>query len=184
MPRVPHVPHGEREQADDEPVNARKVLAFRRDAGCPFDDVRKDEYAKARAKGGTIRAASGVAGIDYATGLSWEKHPEMMARIRELRSGAENFVGATTGWIINELKKNVDLARDQNAIKSSNEALMLIYRIINEDKESAMKMARALPHTVGGRELQSRVMEAFGGAPDALPAPRNVNLVDTDGEEA
>lgn len=180
MPRIPHVPHGE----EQTPENARRFLSFRRDPAGPFDDLRKEDFAKARAQGGSIRASAALAGVGYDTGIGWQKRPEMMARIRELRSGADTFVGATVGWIIGELKKNVDLARDQNAIKASNEALMLIYRIINEDKESAMKMARALPHTVGGKELQARVMDAFGGAPDLLPAPRNVNLVETESEEA
>lgn len=182
MPRVPHVPHGDDDERDI-PLGRPEGMVWRRDPGGAFDDFRRDEFAKARAKGGSIRASANVAGVTYTVALKWEKHPEMMARIRELRHGAENFVGATVGWIIAELKRNVDLARDQGAIKASNEALMLIHRLISEDKETSMKMARALPHTVGGQELQRRVMAAFGAPPASLP-PRNVNLVDTHGEES
>lgn len=171
MPRIPHVPHGRE--------STRPLLAFRRDPAGPFDDARKDEFAKARAKGGSIRASSTVAGIDYQTGIKWEKHPEMVSRIRELRGGAETFIGVTTAWVIAELAKNVQLARDQNAIKASNEALGLIHKFITEDKDTALKMVRTLPHTVGGKQLQKAVMEAFNGPPEALPE-RNVNLLETD----
>jgi hypothetical protein len=151
----------------DMPGPGRPKVAFRRDPGAPFDDLRKEEFAKARARGGSIRAASNVAGTQYATGLSWEKHPEMKARIREMRSGADDFVGATAGWVIGELKKNVEAARENLQFKASNEALALIYKLVNEDKDAALKITRSLPAHVQGQELQSRVMDAFNA-----PAPR------------
>lgn len=181
MPRVPHVPHG---RSADRPPIGRPKMAFRRDPAGPFDDPRKDDYAKARAKGGSIRAASTHVGIDYKTGIIWEKNPEMMSRVRELRGGAETFVGVTTAWVIAELAKNVELAREHGALKASNEALQLIHKMITEDKEAGLKMARSLPHTVGGRELQKRVMEAFNAPRERLPAPRDVNLVETGDDEA
>lgn len=155
---------------------------FRRDPGGPFDDLRKEEFAKARARGGSIRASSNVAGVQYATGIKWGKHPEMMARIREMRTGADDFVGATTGWVIGELKKNVEQARENLQFKASNEALSLIYKLVTEDKDAALKAVRALPASVQGRELQSRVMDAFN-APTPRPkkklAARNVKPVET-----
>ena len=79
--------------------------AFRRDKGCPFDHLEKDEYAKARAKGGTMKAAAGIAGIAPTTAANWERHPEIKERIRELRQGAEDFVGVSKAWISSSLNQ-------------------------------------------------------------------------------
>lgn len=169
-----------------------KGQAFRRDPGGPFDDLRKEEFAKARARGGSIRASSNVAGVQYQTALTWEKHPDMMARIREMRAGADDFVGATTGWVIGELKKNVEQAREEKQFKASNEALSLIYKLVTEDKDAALKVTRNLPANVQGTALQNAVMEAFN-APSPRPKKRlprhdkqletpDTQTVDTDGE--
>ncbi len=136
---------------------------FRRDPGGCFDDYRLETYAKARAKGGSIASAGVATGVSKETAKRWEQHPEMRARLRELRDGAEDFIGVSKAYVLRELQKNVELAREQNAIKSSNEALHLIYRIISEDNNVAHQMAAAkqLPTTGAGQDLQRRLKAAF-----------------------
>lgn len=143
---------------------------FRRDPGAPFDDVPREEYAKSRAKGGAMKVSAAIAGIEPATATKWERHPAMRERIRELRQGAENFVGVSKAWIIQQLKINAEAAREENAYKSSNEALGMIYKIISEDRDVSHQMARALPHDVTPQELQKRLRSQF--AKPALPKGR------------
>ena len=148
---------------------------WRRDPGAPFDDAAREDYAKARAKGGTIKACANHVGIGAPTATAWEKHPEMRGRIRELRQGAEDFVGVSVGWVIQELKRNVEEARENGQLKSSNEALKLIYDIVRTDPDIANKMARSLPPTVSTRSIKKQLLASLQA--DALPAP-----VDTEGE--
>jgi hypothetical protein len=171
------------------PPGQPRNVAWRRDPGGVFDDLRKEDFAKARAKGGSIRASSNHTGIGYQTGIEWERRPEMLERIRELRQGAEDFVGASTAWVIQQLKINVDAAREQGAFKASNEAIGLIYKIMTEDKEIGLKVARSLPHTVSGQELQARLKESFNTPSPSTPKrkqkpPPLPEPIDTDGEDA
>lgn len=162
-----------------EQSEPRKRELFRRDAGGPFDDHRLETYAKSRAKGGSVASSGVAAGVVKATALRWEQAGEMRARIRELRDGAEDFVGVSKAWILNEYKKNVELAREQGAIKASNDALACMYRIICEDKNVAHSMAAAkLPATVEGQDLQRRLLSSFS-QPDREPV-REVIVVEPD----
>jgi hypothetical protein len=169
-------------------------VSWRRDPAGPFDDLKREDFARARAKGGSIKASSNVVGIVYTTGIAWERHPAMLERIRELRQGAEDFVGASTAWVIQQLKVNVDAAREQGAYKASNEAISLIYKIMSEDKEIGLKVARSLPHTVSGNELQARLKESFNQPSPSTPRrkqrsaeplpPPPPATIDTEGEDA
>lgn len=167
--------------AEQEP---RKRELFRRDLGGPFDDARLETYAKSRAKGGSVASSGVAAGVVKATALRWEQAGEMRARIRELRDGAEDFVGVSKAWILNEYKKNVELAREQGAIKASNDALACMYKIICDDKSVAHNMAAAkLPATLEGKDLQRRLLSSFSH-PDPEPARREVIVVEPDEEAA
>jgi len=135
---------------------------FRRDPGAPFDSWEREEYAKARAKGGSLKASAALAGVSPMCVTKWERHPEVKARIRELRDGAETFVGVSTAWIINQLKINVDEARAAGAHKSSNEALGMIHKILTEDRNIGHQLSRALPPHVTPKQLQERLRESFG----------------------
>jgi hypothetical protein len=146
---------------------------FRRDPGAPFDSWEREEYAKARAKGGSLKASATLAGVTPAAVTKWERHPEVKARIRELRDGAETFVGVSTAWVINQLKINVEDAREAGAIKASNEALGMIYKILTEDRNVGHQLARALPPHVTRQELQKRLRESFG---DSAPRRRKKAL--------
>lgn len=157
---------------DAAPRGKREL--FRRDPGGPFDDHRLETYAKSRAKGGSVASSGTAAGIAKPTALRWEQAGEMRARIRELRDGAEDFVGVSKAWILNEYKKNVELAREQGAIKASNDALACMYKIICEDKSVAHNMAAAkLPATLEGQDLQRRLLSSFS-QPDREPVQREV----------
>lgn len=149
----------------DEPQGGRH---FRRDPGMPFDDFRVEQYAKARAKGGTIAASGSHAGVVKGTALKWEKEPEVRARVRELRDGAEDFVGVSVAWIIGELKRNAKEARENNAFKASNEALLITYKIISENKQVAHQMAAALPAALEGKDLQKALRESFSQPEDVI----------------
>ncbi len=159
---------GERE--GEEHTNAR---TFRRDPGAPFDDLRVENYVKARAKGGSVLAASTAAGVQKGTGIRWEKEPEVKARIGELRIGAEDFIGVSLAYVFTGLKKNAEQARDNGAFKASNEALFLIYKLMKEDKSSAAQMAAALPPAEAhGAALNRRLRESFSSPViDVAPEP-------------
>ncbi len=148
---------------DEEHTPAR----FRRDAGMPFDDYRVETYCKARAKGGTVLAAAGSAGVHKQTAIRWEREAEVRARQRELREGAEDFIGVSVAWCIQQLKTNCMAAREQGAFKASNEAALLVYKIMREDKSAAHNMAAALPATTQGMDLQKRIRESFRQPDDA-----------------
>jgi hypothetical protein len=144
---------------DEEPTPKK---GFRRDPGGPFDDYRLETYAKSRAKGGSVASSGVAAGVTKHTALRWEATGEMRSRVRELREGAEDFVGVSKAWILAEYKKNVDLAREQGAIKASNDALACMYKILAEDKNVAHQMASAkLPATLEGKELQRALLASF-----------------------
>ncbi len=141
--------------------------SFRRDPGMPFDDYRVETYCKARAKGGTVLAAAGSAGVHKNTAIKWEREPEVRARQRELREGAEDFIGVSVAWCIHQLKTNCTAAREAGAFKASNEAAILVYKIMREDKAAAHNMAAALPATTQGMDLQKRIRESFRQPDDA-----------------
>jgi hypothetical protein len=147
-------------QPPEQPARKRPDLN-RRDPGAPFDQLEREQYAKARAKGGSIKAACGVAGISPALGTQLERLPEMRKRISELRQGAEDFVGVSKGWCIRQLMINAEQSREDGAWKASNEAIGLIHKMISEDVDISHQMARALPPDVGPQELQKRLSTAF-----------------------
>lgn len=148
---------------------------FRRDAGAPFDSWERETFAKARAKGGSIKAAATAAGISDPTATSYEKHPEMRARIRELRDGAEDFVGVSLGWMFGQLKEIVEEARADGEYKPAIEALSLMNRMLGENKDAAANVARALPPSVQGKDLTKRLSEAF--RPKPLPKDKAAYVV-------
>lgn len=169
--------------------------AWRREPGGPFDDLRREDFAQARAKGANIKAAGKAAQLGtYQTALEWSKHPDMLGRIRELRQGAEDFVGASIGYVIEELKRNVRRSRKEKHFKSSNEALGMIYKIISTDPTVRSQVARALPPQASGQNLQAALRNAFSapavriprakpGAQPPAKLPPTSTFVDTTGEE-
>ncbi len=144
-----------------------RVDSFHRAHDGAFTSLERERYAKARARGDTITAASAAAGVSSATGTNYEKHEQMRKRISELRQGAETFIGVSNAWVINQLKRNAEESRDQGAFKASNESIHLIYKIMNENKDLASQMARSLPPDVSPKQLKSELNKAF--AKPALP---------------
>lgn len=142
-----------------------KDAAWVREKGCPFNHAEREDYAQARAKGGTIKAAANLVGIGVETAYKWEKNPEMRARTRELRQGATNFVGVSTAWIVNQLRINVEEARNDSCYKASNEALKLMHTILTGSKDLAAQAARAIEPGVRPEEIQKRLRESFQEPP-------------------
>lgn len=140
---------------------------FRRDPGAPFDSYEREQYAKARAKGGSITAACQVAGISGPSGTAFEKHPEMRARIRELRDGAEDFVGVSLGYMLGKLKEVIEDAHKAEEFKSAIDGIKVMAQLLEGNSDAAANMARALPPEVQGKALQKRLTDAF--APKKLP---------------
>ncbi len=160
----------------------KRTDAWARDPTGPFVALEKELYAKARARGVTVKAASADAGIAVETGTKYERNEIMRKRISELRQGAEDFVGVSKAHLIHKLMQNADEAREAGAFKASNEALLGVYKLISEDKggDIGRNMPRALPHTVTPEELKARLEKTFKKkrAP-ALPLP----VVDVPAEE-
>lgn len=116
---------------------------FERDPGQPFLDPFKEDFAKAIAQGKMIKEAARIAGVTAGTGEKWNAHEVMRARVRELRESSETFVGVSVGWILNELKQNVNLARTHKQLKVSNESLKLIYDIVKQNPDLVTNMPAA-----------------------------------------
>jgi hypothetical protein len=153
---------------------------WHREPGMSFSSLERELFAKARARGCTIKAASSDAGIAIVTGTQYERHEAMRKRISELRQGAEDFVGVSKAWIVAQLKRNADEAREEKAFKSSNEALQMIYKIISEDRDVSANMARALPHTVSAADIKARLKASF--KPDVPPRalPQETGAIESD----
>lgn len=142
---------------------------WRRDRGAPFDDLSREQFAQARAKGVGILASANAADISNGTASAFERHPEMQARVRELRAGAETFVGVSVPQVINELMKNAEEARgEKGGYRDSNNALWMVYKILSEDRDVAAAMLRRLGPDVSRRNLQKRLSEEFNGR---MPPP-------------
>ena len=166
---------------------AHGIDVWRRDPGAPFDDLGREQYAQARARGGTVPASANEAGVAKSSAIAFEKHPAMRERIRELRQGAQTFVGVSVGWILGELKKNAQLARDEGQLKSSNEALKLMYDIVRTDPNVANQMARALPPSASPKAIKKQLLaslqsELNGGAVDTVSEPVEATLSAESGE--
>ena len=138
-----------------------RVDLWYREPGKPFPSLEREQYAQARAKGLGIGQASAAAGISVTTGSQYERHNSVRTRIGELRQTTDAYVGVSAGWVIAQLMKNVEEARENNAFKASNEALALIYKMITEDKSVTHNMARMLPHHVTPQQLQQKLKESF-----------------------
>ncbi len=150
----------------------KQPRAFDRTPGQPFHDLGREQYAVARAKGATIKAAAQEAGANYRDCQDWDKHPEMLERIRELRQRTTQFVDVSVGYILNELKKNAEIARDEGQLKSSNEALKIMYDIIRTDPSIANNMARQLPPTMSTKSIKAQLLKSLKG--ETAPVPPSV----------
>lgn len=158
-----------------------RIDPWRRDQGAAFDDLAREQFAQARAKGNSLKASAAGAGISYSAATQFERDERMRSRVRELRQGADNFVGVSVAWVLGELRKNVEGAREECAFKASNEALGMIYKIISEDKSVASSMARALPADVSRGDLQRMLRESF--AKNARSTSKDEVVVEAEGED-
>lgn len=134
---------------------------YRRDPGAPFDSLERERFAQARAKGATIKAACTEAGIRPQTGYDYERHEEMRKRVRELRAGAETYVGVSMGWLVRQLTINARRARKAGAYKASNEAFGLIAKIVQRDPNQANNSPRSLPPDVTDADIHQTLTRRF-----------------------
>lgn len=161
-----------------------RIDVWQREKNQPFNELSREEFARARAKGQTVKASSVSAGISYATGMQFERHEGIQARVRELRQGTEAFVGVSKAWILTQLMTNVTEARDNNAYKASNEALALIYKMISEDDDVGAGVIRSMPVNTNPRELQRRLANAFAPPKTSKPVLQEPAAIDAEGEDA
>lgn len=134
---------------------------FRRDPGGPYDSLERERYAQARAKGASIKSASTEAGVSPNVGYTYERHDSMRLRIRELRAGAETYVGVSKGWLLNQLRINARKARKAGSYKASNDALGLIAKIVMRDPSLADETPRALSPDVTPKDLHQTLTSRF-----------------------
>jgi hypothetical protein len=103
-----------------------------------FDDVTRERFASELASGRNLKTAAANTGIPFARARLWMYRPEMKKRKRELRAAIPT--AATFHYslhsIVGELMKNAQLARDAKQFKASNEALLAIYNIARENKDT------------------------------------------------
>lgn len=152
---------------------------FKRDPGGPFFDLKRETFAKCRAKGMSIKAAAEEAETSYASGSVWDKHHAMTARVTELREGADNFVPISIGWIVRELKKNAEMARDALQFKASTDTLKTLYDILKKDESLVSEQpTAALEDGEKSKPVSLKLLEALGRS-RAASAP----VLETTGEE-
>lgn len=150
---------------------SRPAAAWNRAPGQPFEELSRERYAAARAKGQTAKAAAEEAGLVYRTGLEFEKNPDMKRRIQELRQHSETFVGYSVAFILSELKRNAEIAREEKQIKSSNEALMAMYKIISQDPDAVQNAARALPPDLDQKTVRKELLASLRHEEDKQLGP-------------
>jgi len=134
---------------------------FRREPGGPFDSLERERFAVARAKGMAIKASATEAGVSATAGYAFERHDAMRLRVRELRAGAETYVGVSMGWLLTQLKRNALKARKAGAFKASNEALSLIAKIVQRQPELTKDQARSLPPDVTHEDVHTALTRRF-----------------------
>jgi hypothetical protein len=103
-----------------------------------FDDVTRERFASELASGRNLKTAAANSGVPFAKARTWMYRPEMKKRKRELRASIPT--AATFHYslhsIVGELMKNAQLARDAEQFKASNEALLAIYNIARDNKDT------------------------------------------------
>lgn len=161
-----------------------RIDGWRKDpASGRFDDLKKENFAKARAKGSSIAASAGYAGISNATGSKWEREAPMKMRISELRAGAEDFVGVSKGWILEQMKDLVSEARESGQLSTAAKTLEVMYEIVNTDKDLAGNMARAMAPGATTAEIRKQFLQTRQQLPAPSDAPSLTDVLDADGEE-
>jgi hypothetical protein len=126
-----------------------------RRAGEPFDEGQVEDFVQARANGSSVKVSAGHAGIGYDAAKTLEGSPEVRERLRELRAGTQTLTTVSAAWICEQLKVNVERARDCEQYKSSNEALKLLYEIVTKDSSVLSGIGHALP--AGADEMRSEL---------------------------
>ena len=162
---------------------AKKVSGFSRD-GAGFMDPKKEAFAQGWAKTGLLVRACEAADIVISTGAKWRGTPEMVTRIRELRAGAQTFVGASKATIANMLRENAENAAAQGKFKESNEALEMLYGMMSKDpdmKDGAEQASGGVSADMTPAELEEHRKKVFNIR--ALPAPRERELVELEPDE-
>jgi hypothetical protein len=149
----------------------------------PFDDPRLEDYCRARAAGQSPSAAATHAGYGKGHGPKLAVDPDVMERVRELRDGSNTLVTVSVGYIVQQLRKNAEEARDAGQFKPSNDALGLLYEIITKNKDLGQTMNLPAAGLTTGQA--ARMIREELSKPAALPA-RTVEAVpdfEAEGEE-
>lgn len=151
--------------------SSSRVDAFFRREGLPFDDVRKETFAKELARGGSIPKASELADVNPKTGAAWKGNVAMIDRVRELRDGAETFIGVSKGWIVAQLKLNALGAQEDRKFAESTKTLELLYKILSLDKDMAGNAPSAANGiTVTDKEVLKRLRAGRPHAEEPIEA--------------
>lgn len=165
------------------PAAKKRVSGFSRD-GNGFMDPKKETFAQAWAKTGLLVRACEAADITISTGAKWRGTAEMVARIKELRAGAQTFVGASKATIANMLRDNAENAAAQGKFKESNESLGMLYKLMSTDADMKDAADAASPESVADMtpdQLEEHRRKVFNIR--ALPAPAERELVQLERDE-
>ncbi len=150
-------------------MTSGRVDAFHREPHGPFTDLSREQYAKARAQGQSIKDASASAGVSAATGTKYEQHDAMLKRISELRQGAEGYIGGSAAWCGSQVQQIIEEARAAEQYKVALEGVAFVHKVINGDRGvNPANMARALPPDVSPKQLKQMLERTFP-AQKALP---------------
>ena len=161
----------------------KRASGFSRDAH-GFMDPKKEAFAKAWATTGLLVRACEAADVVISTGAKWRGTPEMVTRIRELRAGAQTFVGASKATIANMLRENAENAAAQGKFKESNESLGMLYKLMSSDadmKDGTEQASGGVSADMTPAELDDHRKKVF--KMHALPAPKERELAELERDE-
>jgi hypothetical protein len=101
--------------------------------GQPLSDTASEAYARLRASGETCREAAELSGLrDH---MRLEKSPDFRVRVQELRGEIEEQPKLSLQWLVGQLMKNVEGARNAEQFKASTEALKHLHDLYRDNKD-------------------------------------------------
>lgn len=147
-----------------------------------FLDATLEMYARCRAGGQTIIAASEAAGISRKTGQALEQDSDVKARVLELRGDTQEFTGITLAGIMQRLVRNADDAHERGDIKASNDALKQLTDLVKQDAGQLAGKLRGMGPAAGTPKDVRSALRGELGPKLVLPTPK-VEVIEAPADE-
>lgn len=121
---------------------AQEPLNLNRTPSGAFADARVEEYAQRRASGSPPSEAALHGGFGKHLTSRLEGTQELSERIQQVQS--ESAEQLSLVWIVKQLMRNVYAGRAERSVKSSTDALVQLYEILQKHKEELGRVGAAV----------------------------------------